>query len=180
MNPVVAVITPTKNRLKLLCETMDSVQQQSFDAWEHIVVDDGTCQEVSRSASDSRIRYMRRTGDKSGANVCRNIGIAESSAEFIVFLDSDDLLRPQCLKDRVDGTSGMPWSLRERKRPQRFELPDAHAVNRAIVRVDVHESRGAREVRDLVMTVRKIAQYYQASKESTVRVDAADPVSTTV
>ena len=103
---VVSVITPTKNRLKLLCETMNSVAAQSFKAWEHIVVDDGsddgTCEEVARrTAADSRIRYMRR-GERSGANVCRNIGIAESSGEFIVFLDSDDLLAPGCLGRRVE------------------------------------------------------------------------------
>lgn len=107
MNPLVAVITPTKNRVKLLCETMDSVQRQSFDAWEHLVVDDGsddgTAEELARRAStDPRIRYIRRTGEKSGANVCRNIGVRESRAEFTVFLDSDDLLRPRCLARRVE------------------------------------------------------------------------------
>jgi hypothetical protein len=45
------------------------------------------------------------------------------------------------------------------------------------VRVDVHESLGAREARDLVMAVRKIAQYYRVSKESTVHVDAVDRVT---
>jgi GT2 family glycosyltransferase len=105
--PAVSVITPTKNRLKLLCETMDSVGAQSFKEWEHIVVDDGsddgTCEEVARRAeSDSRIRYVQRTGERSGANVCRNLGIAESSGEFIVFLDSDDLLVPGCLGRRVE------------------------------------------------------------------------------
>ena len=105
--PIISVVTPTKNRLRLLCEAMDSVQQQSFDAWEHLVVDDGsddgTGEEVARrSAADARIRYLRRTGETSGANVCRNIGVGESGAEFIVFLDSDDLLRPQCLKRRVE------------------------------------------------------------------------------
>lgn len=107
MNAIVTVITPTKNRCKLLCEAIDSVQQQSFDAWEHIIVDDGsddgTCEEVTRRmAADSRIRYVRRVGERSGANVCRNIGIAESSGEFIVFLDSDDLLAPGCLGRRAE------------------------------------------------------------------------------
>src|ERR1700693_4373600 len=99
MNAIVAVITPTKNRLKLLCEAIDSVQRQSFEAWEYIIVDDGsddgTREEVARrAATDPRIRYVRRAGKRSGANVCRNIGVAESSGEFIVFLDSDDLLTP--------------------------------------------------------------------------------------
>jgi glycosyltransferase involved in cell wall biosynthesis len=107
MNPLVAVITPTKNRLNLLCEAMDSVQRQGFDAWEHIIVDDGsddgTAEEVARrAAADARIRYIQRTGERSGASVCRNIGIRESRAEFIVFLDSDDLLTPGCLARRVE------------------------------------------------------------------------------
>jgi glycosyltransferase involved in cell wall biosynthesis len=85
---------------------MDSVRAQTFAAWEHIIVDDGssdgTCEEVSSPmASDSRIRYLRSTGDKSGASVCRNIGVKASKAEFIVFLDSDDLLSPDCLARRV-------------------------------------------------------------------------------
>jgi GT2 family glycosyltransferase len=105
--PKVTVITPTKNRLKLLCEAMDSVQQQSVCDWEHIIVedgsDDGTAEEVARrAATDPRIRLICRTGEKAGANVCRNIGIRESQAELIVFLDSDDLLRPQCLDQRIE------------------------------------------------------------------------------
>src|SRR6266852_5848274 len=107
MNPLVAIITPTKNRLKLLCEAMDSVQRQSFDAWEHIIVDDGsddgTAEEVARRASaDPRVRYLRCPGETAGANVCRNLGVTESCAALIIFLDSDDLLRPQCLEQRVE------------------------------------------------------------------------------
>lgn len=106
MIPLVAIITPTKNRVKLLCEAMDSVQRQSFDAWEHIIVDDGsddgTAEEVTRrAAADSRIRYVQRTSETSGASVCRNIGTTKSRSEFIVFLDSDDLLAPDCLGRRV-------------------------------------------------------------------------------
>ena len=104
--PSVSIITPAKNRLKLLKETMDTVRNQGFDEWEHLIIDDGsndgTCEEVSsRMASDPRIRYLRRTGDKFGASVCRNIGVEASCAEFIVFLDSDDLLSPDCLARRV-------------------------------------------------------------------------------
>src|SRR5207247_3384645 len=107
MNATVAVITPTKNRLPLLCEAMDSVQRQTFDAWEHLIVDDGsedgTAEEVARRAvTDPRVRYFKRRSETGGANVCRNLAIHESSADLIVFLDSDDLLSPQCLQRRVE------------------------------------------------------------------------------
>jgi hypothetical protein len=105
--PLISVVTPTKNRLKLLCEAMDSVAAQTFVAWEHIVIDDGsddgTSDEVHRRAQrDPRVRYIARNVENSGANICRNIGIAEANAEFVVFLDSDDLLMPQCLMRRFD------------------------------------------------------------------------------
>jgi dTDP-4-amino-4,6-dideoxygalactose transaminase len=59
----------------------------------------------------------------------------------------------------VFGTSGLPWSMLQ-KRPRDFELPNAHRAVQAIVRVDVHESLTATEARDLVAAVKKIAQYH--------------------
>jgi GT2 family glycosyltransferase len=105
-DPFVSVVTPTKNRLRLLRETMDSVQRQAFDRWEHVIVDDGsddgTAEEVTRRAKDDpRLRYLARTGQCAGANICRNQGLAAATADLIVFLDSDDVLEPNCLARRV-------------------------------------------------------------------------------
>jgi hypothetical protein len=104
--PKVSVVTPTKNRLGLLIQTMDSVAVQTLDQWEHIVVDDGSddgsIEEVERrAAADPRVRLIKRVGPASGANVCRNIGIRTARAGYILFLDSDDLLDPGCLARRV-------------------------------------------------------------------------------
>jgi hypothetical protein len=104
--PLVTIITPTKNRLLLLQEAMASVVAQTFSNWEHLIVDDGSedgsIEIVEKIAlSDSRIRLIKRTGGKPGANVCRNMGIRESRGEFMVFLDSDDLLSASCLENRV-------------------------------------------------------------------------------
>jgi len=106
MTAAVTIVTPTKNRLALLRETMDSVAAQDFADWEHLVVDDGSddgsIEEVARRAgADPRIRLIRREGPKSGANVCRNLGVAQAQGEFVIFLDSDDLLRRGALKERV-------------------------------------------------------------------------------
>lgn len=105
-SPRVSIITPTLNRRHLLGETIDSVQRQDFSGWEHLIVDDGsedgTDIEVQRRAeTDARIRLVGHCGPARGANVCRNIGVRESLGEFIVFLDSDDLLEPWCLGRRV-------------------------------------------------------------------------------
>jgi glycosyltransferase involved in cell wall biosynthesis len=105
--PLVSIVTPTKDRLGLLIQTMDSVAAQTLDEWEHIVVDDGsddgTIEEVERRASaDPRVRLIRRSGEKAGASACRNIGIRAARADYILFLDSDDLLTPDCLGRRVE------------------------------------------------------------------------------
>ncbi len=102
----VAVVTPTKNRLVFLSAAIESVCAQRFTDWEHWIVDDGSedgTEEMVRqwANADSRIHYLQRTGDRSGANVCRNLGIRSTTADLVVFLDSDDLLEPDCLARRV-------------------------------------------------------------------------------
>jgi glycosyltransferase involved in cell wall biosynthesis len=103
----VSVVTPTRNRRMLLGEAMDSVAHQDFDDWEHIIVDDGSDDGTpefvrDRASRDPRVRYVQRNSERTGANVCRNLGVAMSNSPFVVFLDSDDLLMPECLARRVE------------------------------------------------------------------------------
>ena len=106
-SPAVTIVTPTKNRRALLAEAIASVRAQTLSDWEHLVIDDGsddgTVEMVAEIAAvDPRIRFLRREGERAGANVCRNLGIREARGEFLVFLDSDDLLTPGCLEGRVE------------------------------------------------------------------------------
>jgi glycosyltransferase involved in cell wall biosynthesis len=105
--PLISIVTPTRNRRDLLRETMESVARQTLAGWEHIIVDDGsndgTAETVrERAARDTRVRYLPRSGAASGANVCRNQGLAVARADLVVFLDSDDVLEPDCLGRRVE------------------------------------------------------------------------------
>lgn len=104
--PAISIITPTWNRRELLLQAMDSVQVQDLPDWEHVIVDDGSTDGTAelvadRASSDPRIRWIQRAGDKAGASVCRNIGWRAARASLIIFLDSDDLLDPDCLSLRV-------------------------------------------------------------------------------
>lgn len=105
-SPLVSVVTPTKNRVKLLPETLDSVAAQTMPDWEHIVVDDGsddgTSELMAARAADPRVRYIKRNCERAGANVCRNIGLRAASAPYVVMLDSDDVLGPGCLARRAE------------------------------------------------------------------------------
>jgi glycosyltransferase involved in cell wall biosynthesis len=106
MSELVSIIIPTLNRREWLEDTLDSVRAQTYPFWEAIVVDDGstdgTCEFVKNlSTEEPRIRLRRRQGEKGNANICRNQGFSNSSGEYALFLDSDDLLMPQCLENRV-------------------------------------------------------------------------------
>jgi glycosyltransferase involved in cell wall biosynthesis len=106
MPALVSIIIPTRNRRDLLLETLDSVRKQTYSNWEAIVVDDASTDDTAQcvseiSAAEPRIRYLKRTGEVAGANACRNQGVAVARGEYVIFLDSDDLLAPFCLEQRV-------------------------------------------------------------------------------
>ncbi len=102
--PTVAVILPTYNRATFIGEAISSVQAQSFQDWELVVVDDGstddTADVVASFSTDQRIRYVRQGRANSAA--ARNRGIAETSAPLISYIDSDNLWYPDFLKRSVD------------------------------------------------------------------------------
>ena len=56
----------------------------------------------SLASTDDRIQAIRRHEQPKGANSCRNIGVNSSNSDWLIFLDSDDLLGPDCLRQRLD------------------------------------------------------------------------------
>jgi len=102
----VAVITPLFNREHLIAETIESVIKQSYNNWELIIVDDGSNDKgpniVNKySKQDKRVTLLYRENLPKGPSQCRNIGAKYTKAKFLIFLDSDDLLQPFCLEQRV-------------------------------------------------------------------------------
>ena len=106
MNPQLTVITPNFNKGDAVRECVRSVLNQSFQNWELIFVDDGSTDdsfEKAKKASkgDERCLFLSNTTGVKGGNAARNLGIEKSRSEFIIFLDSDDLMMQNCLMDRL-------------------------------------------------------------------------------
>lgn len=104
--PIVSVIIPHFNRADLLTATVTSVREQSYPHWEALIIDDGSdllCRNQVKALAglDHRFRLLERDRQPKGANTCRNIGVKEARGDYLVFLDSDDLLAPFCLAQRV-------------------------------------------------------------------------------
>lgn len=107
MQPLVSIVTPVYNLEKFITETMDSVRAQSFEAWELLLVEDG-----SKDESVSVIRkYLEETGDErirliiqeknGGAARARNRGVKEARGRYLAYLDGDDLWTADKLKKQV-------------------------------------------------------------------------------
>jgi glycosyltransferase involved in cell wall biosynthesis len=106
MEPIVSVIIPHYNRALLLKTTIESVLRQTYQNFELIVVDDGSDEDnysqlQSYKFNKKTVTIIRRSSLLKGPSVCRNEGLAISKGEYIIFLDSDDILGPECLERRV-------------------------------------------------------------------------------
>lgn len=97
--PAYSVVLPTFNRAYSIGSSIRSVLAQAFRDFELIVVDDDSQDEtrsVVHSFDDTRIRYVR-SSEHRGAAAARNLGVERARADFIAFIDSDDLWLPQKL-----------------------------------------------------------------------------------
>lgn len=101
---LVSVIIPCYNYGWLLAETLDSVLAQTYTHWECIIIDDGSTDDSSTTATsylqkDSRFRYTYQ--ENKGMSAARNCGLAVARGEYIQFLDADDLLASNKLAVQV-------------------------------------------------------------------------------
>ena len=98
----VSVVIPSYNARVFLPMTLESVRQQTFDDYEVIVIDDGSTDGTAEWLTQSdypKLRLLRQSNQ--GCSTARNFGIAEAAAEYIAFLDADDLWHPQKLEKQV-------------------------------------------------------------------------------
>jgi GT2 family glycosyltransferase len=97
--PEISVVIPAYNAERTIVETIQSVQQQTFQDFEIIVINDGSKDrtvEKVQSIQDERIKIF--SYENGGLPTARNRGISQSQGEFIAFLDADDLWTPDKLE----------------------------------------------------------------------------------
>ncbi len=99
--PKFSIVIPVRDRADLIGQTLESIRCQSFDGYEVMVVDDGSTDGTPESVhlcskKDPRFRLISQ--NPTGRSAARNTGIENSIGEWLVFLDSDDLLQPRALE----------------------------------------------------------------------------------
>jgi glycosyltransferase involved in cell wall biosynthesis len=110
LSPKVSVIIPSYNRANYIADTIKSVQDQTYENWEMIILDDGSddnTQEIVGQIEDNRIHFIKnkRIGI---VGAIKNMGITKSSGELIAFIDSDDLWAAEKLEKQVKALQQFP------------------------------------------------------------------------
>lgn len=102
---LVSIIMPTYECERFICESIKSVQAQTYQNWELIVVDDCSDDEtvdvvLDMKRCDDRISIYQNSTN-SGAAVSRNTALQYAKGRWIAFLDSDDLWEPTKLEKQI-------------------------------------------------------------------------------
>lgn len=95
------IVVPVYNVEKYIYECINSIISQTYSDFEVILIDDGSpdncpaiCDEFSRK--DKRIRVIHQKNK--GLSVARNVGIDNAKGDYIVFVDSDDIILSDALE----------------------------------------------------------------------------------
>lgn len=108
------VIMPVFNRQHLVRHAIESVQKQTYQNWELIIVDDGSSDgsfhEISMLVDSIKDERLKLTGYKTnkGVSFARNYGLRQAKGEYVLYLDSDNEWYPECISILVHALNSEP------------------------------------------------------------------------
>ena len=104
--PKVSVIFPMYNVAEYVKESVTSVLAQTFRDFELIAVNDGATddtedifKQATRDNTDISIKLIKK--ENGGLSGARNKGLGAAQGEYVVFVDSDDVIHPRYLEVMV-------------------------------------------------------------------------------
>ena len=98
---MISIIVPVYNVESYLKECLESIRQQTFTDIEVILVNDGSTdgsREICERYCEKDIRFRLINQENQGQSVARNRGVKESVGQFIMFVDSDDVINTNVLE----------------------------------------------------------------------------------
>lgn len=111
MSELISVILPVYNVVHYLGKCVESIEEQTYDNIEIILVDDGSsdgseklCDELSQMHSNITVVHQ----ENSGASTTRNNGIKTAKGKYVIFCDSDDFIAPDMLEKLAEAKKAFP------------------------------------------------------------------------
>lgn len=139
-----SIIVPCYNDGDVLGRCLASISKQCYAVAEVIVIDDGSeddtqqvCAEFASSASSASLRFVYQQQENCGVSTARNKGIELATSDYLVFVDADDELDENALKNYNSALGnhcpvGLPvhwlvashqWERNDRVKSRTIELP---------------------------------------------------------
>ncbi|WP_448519371.1 glycosyltransferase family 2 protein [Rhodoflexus sp.] len=109
--PFFSIVIPSYNRAAFLPQVLETVLAQTYADFELLLIDDGSTDETPQlmeqwCAKDTRIRYHRKTNEE--RSIARNTGFALARGSYVLFHDSDDLMKPHHLETLARAIEAYP------------------------------------------------------------------------
>ena len=101
MQPKLSVIIASYNHQDYIAETLKSLEEQTFQDFEIIIVDDGSADKTVEVAQNAQSRAQIYTQENQGVVAARNRGIDLAKGKYICFVDSDDVILPERFAKQV-------------------------------------------------------------------------------
>jgi len=109
--PLVSIIMPTYNRAVFMSEAVLSIQKQTYQNWELVIIDDGSTDntsEIVEKLQEKRIRYIQNKTNK-GLIARRLESLEYAKGSYVAILDSDDIWNsPNKLREQVQHMTDNP------------------------------------------------------------------------
>lgn len=105
MDTLVSVIVPVYNVQQYVTPCVESILNQTYKNLEILLVDDGSTDKSGKicevlAQRDARIKVIHQ--ENGGLSQARNTGLNHMSGEYVMFVDSDDLIKPDCVEDMLN------------------------------------------------------------------------------
>lgn len=96
--PLVSITIPTRNSAKTLAETLESITKQTYSNIEIIIVDSSSIDSTPEIANNYPAKFIPSDWKLLGS---RDVGFKNSTGDYVLLLDSDQILNPQTIERLV-------------------------------------------------------------------------------
>jgi glycosyltransferase involved in cell wall biosynthesis len=108
VKPKLSVVIASYNHQDYIAQTLKSLERQTFQDFEIIMVDDGSTDRTIQVARSTASRAQIVTQPNQGVVAARNHGMSLAKGEYICFIDSDDVVLPERFERQIAALDADP------------------------------------------------------------------------
>ena len=134
--PLISIIVPCFNNEKYVEKCLDSINQQSFKDFEVIIINDGSTdnsKEIIEHFIKTKPNYHLINQKNMGVSTARNNGLKLVKGEFVCFVDADDYIESNYLKELYKAIKETHSDLCMQQDPEERVLADGQKKKKKVL-----------------------------------------------